>query len=174
MIKSLLTIVLLFAIGNVSFSQEADYTFEVCDTLDMDIASPTYLQCVGWMVVPDTVYSFVTNVDGTRKKFDHQDSTGLTFLDEQTWEVPVEFDNIDAGKEMQYYHLKFLASDAGVFPSATVIPIQGSGKPTPSKPIAPGIHMYWFRVKVGLLDYSDAVPIGIMVIKTSKPGQAEG
>lgn len=168
----LLIIVCCWFVSSV-YGQEP-YVIRVSSEMDMDTESPTYRQAINWQVVPDTVYSFVTDADGNRLKFEYRDSTGLTLLDEQTWAIPVEFDNIDPGKEMEYYHIKFLASEAGVFPSKTVIPVQGSGKPTPSKPIAPGIHMYWFEAKVGLLDYSDAVPTGIMVIKTSKPGQVEG
>jgi hypothetical protein len=148
------------------------YVFEVSDELDKDPSSPTYLKCINWTPIPDTLYSFV-EVNGVKEKFDYQDNSGLTLLDEQTWQIPVEFDNISPDKEMEYYHIKFLASAVGVFPSATVLPIQGSGKPTPTRPIPPGAHTYWFRAKVGLLDYSNASPSSIMVIKTSSPGKAE-
>lgn len=166
--KLILIAVFCVLFVGVAYGQES-IIIKVSSEIDMDVDSPTYMQCIGWEVVPDTVYSFVTDGAGDRVKFPYQDALHMTFTDEQTWLIPVGFGFIDPGVAMQYYKIKFLASAAGVFPSKTVTPIQGSGKPVPGKPIPDGIHSYWLTAKVGLLEFSDAVPAGIVVIKTAPP-----
>ena len=80
-----------------------------------------------------------------------------------SWYIPVEMENIPDGFTEAWYSISYDASALNLFPSQTIIPLQGSGE----------IHLEWFSVKQGSMEFS--LPIGLGTLrKRTGPPQPKG
>ena len=150
------TILIMLFVFLLALPASAQYSFEI--TTEM---SPEW-KCINWRVIEEAQITWEMDDNGDKVIYAATDipaPLGLTDKTIHNWYIPVELANLPDNVDEAYYGISYDAVAVGAFPSETVFRIQPGGS----------IHVSFFRLKIGLMDWSRPQMVGVLKKRTGQP-----